>query len=406
MYSKPDQRLFHLLNLALRKVTIQEGKFNFHDSLDELLRFSNEFSKNKPNIISWMDIAFHFISEVQNFAPPKNFSGTFSELVPPKDLQIFQKKVFGFFNSLPFTYEFLIPFPWFSEFKSDEFNLYDDFSITRAPKNLKKAGKYNSLLDSLNIKSEPKTPLFFLRVFSKGFSDFGMDSSACSNALSKFKPIFQYCIAQGLLVSLKVGEKGLGFDEYCNIHFRIANEDNNFSVIELPDQFRQFVLGFRPEIKHSKFQSEYYRMVLGGKNGDPEIFAEISKPIFKLLLLKESFRPPLSSILNALEWQFNSNLFSDHNISFINVCIALEAVLGDDKIPEKITEQLADRCALIIADSILERAKIKERFKKLYSVRSQIIHGRKRELAPEERKYLDMGRYFLNKIILKEMTKI
>lgn len=73
---------------------------------------------------------------------------------------------------------------------------------------------------------------------------------------------------------------------------------------------------------------------------------------------------------------------------------------------ENLTNTLADRCAYLLGDSIPKRRNIRENFKKLYDVRSKLVHGRKASLDDEQSKFLGFAQSVLNSVIWKEISFI
>jgi len=111
-------------------------------------------------------------------------------------------------------------------------------------------------------------------------------------------------------------------------------------------------------------------------------------------------------IKSAIEWYIDSYTTENTTISFLQICIALEAIFGDDNGREGITKTLADRCAYLIGTSIQDRKKIRERFEKLYSVRSKLVHGSVASLTHDERQNLEWGREIAIQSIQKEIMNL
>ena len=102
---------------------------------------------------------------------------------------------------------------------------------------------------------------------------------------------------------------------------------------------------------------------------------------------------------------FDSHANDNDTLAFIQACIGIEAVIGDDT-KDNITATLADRCAYLLGDSISARKKIREKFEKLYDIRSKVVHGRKACLDDEQRHFLDYAQIMLKRVIGKEISFI
>ena len=77
----------------------------------------------------------------------------------------------------------------------------------------------------------------------------------------------------------------------------------------------------------------------------------------------------------AIDWYMQSLFNDDSVMSFIQLCIGLESIYGDDNYEGSLTKSLADRCAYLIGKSIPERKKIQSNIKEIYTFRSKVIHG-------------------------------
>ena len=92
-------------------------------------------------------------------------------------------------------------------------------------------------------------------------------------------------------------------------------------------------------------------------------------------------------ILNAVLWVGKAHIELDNKIYFLELCFALESLLQVDTdkfINPSISYSISSNCAMIIADKYEDRKKVANKLKKLYSLRSQIAHGKKAEVSNEE----------------------
>lgn len=111
-----------------------------------------------------------------------------------------------------------------------------------------------------------------------------------------------------------------------------------------------------------------------------------------------------ASIKNALEWGFDSLASqADQTLSFMQLCISLEAILGIDSPKTGVTERLGDRCAYLLGRNVTERKKIRDEFKDFYKVRSHLIHGRSKKLSRKDSDWLYWGRDILFRVLNREI---
>ncbi|QLO42928.1 hypothetical protein HV198_12545 [Citrobacter freundii] len=116
---------------------------------------------------------------------------------------------------------------------------------------------------------------------------------------------------------------------------------------------------------------------------------------------KESLR-----IKAAIDWLIYSRITEDDTMSFIQICMGLEAIFGDDDYEGSLTTILSDRCAYLIGKNIKDRSDIKKMFREIYQIRSKIIHGVRSYLSENDAVMLHMARSFLRKSILKELGNL
>ena len=110
-------------------------------------------------------------------------------------------------------------------------------------------------------------------------------------------------------------------------------------------------------------------------------------------------------IRTAIEWQFDADISNNETVAFLQRCIGLEAILGDDEqsraIP--ITEKLADRYAYLLGKTASERKQLKDEFVLVYRKRSDLVHARRSQLTAGDRVVVDGARTILSKIIMNEV---
>jgi hypothetical protein len=111
-------------------------------------------------------------------------------------------------------------------------------------------------------------------------------------------------------------------------------------------------------------------------------------------------------LLTASAWLFDSITNDDSLLGFVQAMIVLEILLGDDVPSGEMTlgALLRNRCAYLISESMDEREKITESLKKIYEVRSKIVHRGKSELSTVERGMLEELRSLCCRVIIAEFN--
>lgn len=122
-------------------------------------------------------------------------------------------------------------------------------------------------------------------------------------------------------------------------------------------------------------------------------------------LLKHESKEALR-IRAAIDWLVQSDVVDDETISFIQICMGLESIFGDDDNEGSLTTILADRCAYLIGKNIKDRKDIKNIFRDIYRIRSKIVHGVRNHLTEKEEYLQHIARAFLSRSILKEIDNL
>ena len=111
-------------------------------------------------------------------------------------------------------------------------------------------------------------------------------------------------------------------------------------------------------------------------------------------------------VKSAIDWLIQSEINEDETMSFIQICMGLESIFGDNDSDGGLTNSLADRCAYLIGRNITERKEIKDEFKRMYKVRSKIIHGVKSHLTQNEEDIKYRAFHYLKKSISREIRNL
>ncbi|MBB3642602.1 HEPN domain-containing protein [Variovorax atrisoli] len=105
----------------------------------------------------------------------------------------------------------------------------------------------------------------------------------------------------------------------------------------------------------------------------------------------------------AAKWYFEGLTNPDEVMSFMQLAIVVEILLGGDKAEDiGLTEVLANRAAYMLATSSEDRSARIEFFRKIYKTRSKIVHNGISGLGLEERKQLKILRSLCAEVLNKE----
>lgn len=111
-------------------------------------------------------------------------------------------------------------------------------------------------------------------------------------------------------------------------------------------------------------------------------------------------------IRTAMDWLINSYIIEDETMSFIQICMGLESIFGDNEYEGGLTSVLSDRCAYLIGKNIIDRKEIKKTFKEIYQIRSKIIHGVRNHLSEKEGYLRSVARTYLSMSIIREIDNL
>ena len=319
-----------------------------------------------------------------------------------------------FLENLPFTYQVYIQtnldFPY--DFK--EITIAPNIKFVNFSKkeiedliDISKKGLSRALLGLPPLSHLKEKNSFFL-IETTGYAEpYSYNTSALNKALSCVK---QY-IYLGIVFNIFQKKLFFGYTAsyYANTisFYSIATEDNDpTSDVRHEFQLSQSLQRFFKEMTFKEFAFKGETILTFTPNMNN--FISNHKNIIDFLNLKTESS---QSIKTALEWAFESLMSEDEKFSYVQSCIALEALLSEDldtldKSIKVTTRTYADRCAYLLADTIEERLKLRKRFINIYGIRNQLVHGKTKELKKEVNDNIFYVQNLVDKIIYKEVKAL
>lgn len=149
-----------------------------------------------------------------------------------------------------------------------------------------------------------------------------------------------------------------------------------------------------------------YNLVLNTDIEKEEINKKINNSLLVLNALVKNNTKEALRIRAAIGWLVQSEINDDETMSFVQICMGLESIFGDDDYEGGLTTILSDRCAYLIGKNIKDRRFIKDTFKKIYQIRSKIVHGVRNHLSEDEEHLRHLADFYLEKSILKEIKNL
>jgi hypothetical protein len=114
------------------------------------------------------------------------------------------------------------------------------------------------------------------------------------------------------------------------------------------------------------------------------------------------------NLVLAGQWVFDSYAGEDALLSYIRSMVVLEILLGSQKDGKElsIADLIGNRCAYLIGKDFKQRQDIMGDLKRIYAVRSQIVHRGKAQLSLEERTMLRRLQWIGQRVIQEEILRI
>jgi hypothetical protein len=111
------------------------------------------------------------------------------------------------------------------------------------------------------------------------------------------------------------------------------------------------------------------------------------------------------SIARGAQWLFDSHCGNDQLLQFVQAAVVIEILLGEKAVSDitGLGELLSNRCAYLIAVSHSQRNELLQDFRRIYEVRSKIVHRGKSRLGPGEWSLFNKLRWMCRRIIQEEI---
>lgn len=245
-------------------------------------------------------------------------------------------------------------------------------------------------------------PLFkigqqILRINTSGYGERSVDDSAISSAISFIKGLIfiskSFDIVESQGSWLRWQDESVLYGK-C---FVVDNDDpnSNIKAVDLPQELQ-----------------EHFACYYIGRKRETDIRGEtidLRLRIFNIasqILGSDTPKENNEALSTALVWALDSLSSKNQTVSFIQLCVSLEALLGDEQGAESLSKTLADRCAYLLGKTPTERREIRESFSDLYRHRSKLVHGRRRQIDVESREALYWGNKIILRLIKKEVSNL
>lgn len=236
----------------------------------------------------------------------------------------------------------------------------------------------------------------WIKVNARGYFDHIADSELVSEALGKVK-IFVFLL------------------EAASLHFpfnrsaraarawvtTVADGEEATEDFSLPASFAVMMGQIRLNL------AELINLAGGEVNSVADVlagfteFSARSTRIYALLATEEYAR-----VATAIEWYVDSLMVENQTVAYLEVCIGLEALLGDEKNMSDMTKRLCDRFAFTLGRNRTERTELAAQYRAVLELRGKLVHSKQSRLKAEDFSKLAEGRGMLRNLIKHEITNM
>ncbi|MDA8258143.1 MAG: HEPN domain-containing protein [Betaproteobacteria bacterium] len=331
-----------------------------------------------------------------------------------------------FLESLPRPYFICFELPLFPRYGIAEIALGAGVSIIQTvgntygdlvekPNTLR--GLFSLGADQVEWRDRLKADTVYLRFEVPGYADRSLTSYSPARAFARLKHFLVLGFSSGVLRHRELGEiliENRSMDPTQTTIDVIAYNPDDYQRetyrLRLPDGASKHVRWFRiNEDSLTIHDGKSGTTILGGRVAETSEDKTKALPsalstTMRLQQLDESHKDA-DRIRAALEWYFDADTADNQTVAFLQRCIGLEAILGDDENlrTTPLTDRLADRYAYLMGQTASERIGLREHFRKVYGRRSDVVHSRRAAARIDFRNEIE-AQTMLSNLIRKEVS--
>ena len=388
----------------------------------DLEGLTREVLKHKKDWLSHPDVYRIFLTHIRKglqdqHSNEQNPSGRLVDLLSKSAYKNLTECISQFLISIPREYLVYLPLPSLAGVEIEPLELRPGILIKASSQSKNVESQNLLMMGFLGTPQHGEQQAIgdsYFCVKAMGYSGGYLGDSATEDALRAFKVLLHAGLTTKLLEVDKYrqpqnvdwGYFGLGIEQpqhkIPKIDIKSVDQtDDKETVIytELPLDFTRFV------------QSIYFhrnnRVVEKAKEGKDALASLLTAEFKKHAWLLGQQTSETGSIKLAIEWGINSRIVENKTLSFIQTCIALESILGEDlEEGQGLTASLADRCAYLLAKGSKSRKFARKQFKELYKLRSNLVHGKGSKWNDDMDYSRHWGETILDAAIAKELESL
>jgi len=399
MHASSSQALITKYKTALSGLAIQDGDFDFGDLVTRLEPLYKEVKKTAAELISADNLEIRVIFDVIKTVTP-DMTGKLLHLLGEAKLLEMAQSFEQLIASQPEKCSVSIPLDSQLPEGVHKIVLAENVFLETISSNDKggSSDKASALVLALagGHTSEPRDNKAFLTVHVSGYSFLGrLTEKGVRDAYALLRQVIYL---------------GLGADCFTHkswstsfkpIKAILNTATNGTKKIDFPPSFQAYIANL--QIAEGAFKRSY---LLGPSPDTPE--GKIENYQQRAKIISDFTKRPANEIAGidrAIDWAFEAILNRNHEKGFVQTCIGLETILGDDNLQDHITKRLADRASYLLASDRMKRAEIGADIEKIYRLRSQVVHGRQNITTADEELVSNADNY-LRRCIMKEIQSL
>ena len=378
---------------------------SFHKHVTSL---SKDILKNKHEWLTSSDVFSIFYDLVYeailNISIDEKLNGNLWDLLEEEKAKLLTITLKEYFLSIPRKYDVFIPIPNITIDLSESIKLSENCSLEIYDKPDDIPGGYRA--GPLGIATKLTSNKLYFKYSIEGYCNNNLENMSVKKSLSNFKIAIQQYISKGLFIFKEGSPAGFGLlgglthfqIQKCNLISSDQTTDKGKIITtELPLELSKLLNSLTINNKSGRVKA-----ALDEGNLNKMLADHLKLPA----QLMECSEIEARRVKFAIEWCFDSYASNNTTLSFLQTCIGLEALFGEDSSSESLTKMLADRCSYLISNDIKGRKQIKENFIKLYGIRSKLVHGVETSINSDQKGFLDWGRNVLEVSIIREIKHL
>jgi hypothetical protein len=396
---------------------------NIEPSVEQILAEKNSYIERRQIIMTISDRIYRTFSMFDG-RPSSTLS--FTDHFGKKEVQRFTSELAKYFHSLPRDYILVAQLPQLAGLDCMNLDLTTRVSAIECTeklpgRRLSDLVKPESAIEQIFRKRATETqtrptemagPGFYLKTTFRGFGSTSFDNNAVREAIDRLKQTLFLLHIEGV-IEIEPHPGSFSSIESKVFIMDFISKKSEVEEVHIPESLKVFLSRLKLDCKrkakidgdreeYEKSSGKQHTLLGAPSEPKPYLFLDSSK--CRKIVDFDNDNKNAIAFKNALVWGFDS-LMNEYDpvMSFVQLSIALEAILGGDSGRVDKTALLADRCAFMIGNNRHKRSEIRKAFSDFYKVRSELVHGEKTKLDSSVSGWKHWGEWVLQSVLRREL---